>query len=133
MRQVPFWEEGFDELDEFAMRYEVGVLPLFDKDYRTEFFDFYQVTPRGAKLIPAEGSFEEAIWEVSGASRGEPIARKAEALFGRPKRMTVFDDDSRLRDELGGRRGLSPFFFVFGILFCEYERFTLCFLSGSNN
>ena len=47
--------------------------------------------------------------------------------------MTVFDNNVKLREELEGPDGLSPFFFVFDLMFCEYGEYTLCFISGSNN
>ena len=46
----------------------------------------------------------------------------------------VFDGATAdLCEALGGRRGLSPFFFVFDMMFCEYPECTLCFMSGTNN
>ena len=45
----------------------------------------------------------------------------------------VFDDLSRIIDELEGPDGLTPFFFVFDVVFAEYEDFILCFINGSNN
>ena len=71
--------------------------------------------------------------EVSGYDVWRSIAEETERLFGLPKRVMVFDDDNALREELGGRKGLGPFFFHFGIMFCEYEGFTHCFISGTNN
>lgn len=127
------WHEKLDLLDELAMGYEVAVIPLYEKDYLKEFYDFYRIKNRKAKLIPSEEGFEETLKGVSGEYRWEEIAEETERLFGLPERVTVFDDDTKLRDALGGRRGLSPFFFVFDMMFCEYGEFTLCFLCGSNN
>lgn len=45
----------------------------------------------------------------------------------------LFDDVSGIIDELEGPDGLAPFFFFFDLMFCEYDDFTLCFMSGSNN
>ena len=121
------------ELDELAMRYETAVQPLLAEDYVKEFYDFYRIRDRKRKLIPSEDIFEQALMEVSGYDVWRPIAEETERLFGLPKRVMVFDDDNALREELGGRKGLGPFFFHFGIMFCEYEGFTLCFISGTNN
>lgn len=121
------------ELDELAMGYETAVQPLLAEDYVKEFYDFYRIRNRKRKLIPSEDIFERALMEVSGYDVWRPIAEKTESVFGLPKRVMVFDDDADLREELGGRRGLGPFFFVFGIMFCEYDGFTLCFISGTNN
>lgn len=120
-------------LNDVAMEYEVAVVPLFEEDYRKEFYDFYEIKNRDAKPIPAEEGFEETLKSMSGEFRWEAIAEKTESLFGLPARVTVFDDDADLREELGGPDGLSPFFFVFDLMFCEYEDHTLCFLCGSNN
>ena len=127
------WNEKLDRLDELAMGYEVAVIPLYEEDYLKEFYDLYEIKNRKPKLIPAEEGFEEMLRAVSGEYRWEEIAALAKRFFGLPRRITAFDDDAKLRDALGGRRGLSPFFFVFGMMFCEYCGFTLCFLSGTNN
>ncbi len=127
------WFDELDQLDDLSMGYEVAVIPLFAEDYLKEYYDFYKIKNRKPKLIPSEEDFDGALREVSGEYRWEAIAEKAKSLYGLPTRVMVFDDDTQLRESLGGRRGLSPFFFVFGMMFCEYEGFTLCFLSGSNN
>ena len=129
----PGWDERWSQLDEFAMSYETAVIPFSPGDYLTEFYDFYRIKGRKPTLLPAADSFYEALRQVSGDRVWKPIAEKTESLFGLPSRVMVFDDDARLREALGGRRGLSPFFFVFGLMFCEFEGFTLCFLSGTNN
>jgi len=117
-----------------AMEYEVAVIPLFEEDYLNEFYDFYEIKNRKLKLAPSEGDFNESLKNLSGEYRWESIAGKAKSLFGLPARMMVFDGDTGgLRDKLGGCKGLSPFFFVFDLLFCEYGGFTLCFICGSNN
>lgn len=120
-------------LDELAMRYETAVQVLPGAGYLEAFLDFYEVKNRGQRLVPAEGSFREALREVCGDEVWEPIARQTEALFGTPERVTVFEDDAALRDELEGPEGLGPFFFLFDLVFCEYGPFTLCFISGTNN
>lgn len=127
------WNEKLGVLDDLAMGYEVAVIPFYEKDYLPEFYDWYRIKDRKAKLVPSEDGFEETLRDVSGEYRWEAIAEKAKDFFGLPCRVMLFDDDARLRDELGGPRGLSPFFFVFGMMFCEYEGFTLCYMSGSNN
>ncbi len=129
----PKREKQWEQLDELAMTYEVAVIPFCEENYLKEFFDFYRIRNRSTKLVETEEGFDESLRDVSGEYRWEEIARKARDLFGLPRRILFFDEDSRLRDELGGRRGLSPFFFVFGMMFCEYEGFTLCFMSGTNN
>ena len=129
----PKREEQWEQLDELAMAYEVAVIPFCEEDYLKEFYDFSRIRNRSPMLVETEEGFDESLRDVSGEYRWEEIARKARDLFGLPRRILFFDEDSRLRDELGGRRGLSPFFFVFGMMFCEYEGFTLCFMSGTNN
>ena len=127
------WDPRFDELDDFAMGREVSVLPLFETDYLTEFYDFYRIRQRTARLIPSGDDFTESLRLVAGDGRGQAVAQKAESLFGLPRRVMIFDDPTAIRDELEGPEGLAPFFFVFDMMFCEYEDFTLCFMSGTNN
>ena len=129
------WKDKLRLLDDLAMVYEVAVIPLYEKDYLTEFYDFYRIRNRSWKLVPSELGFEDSLREVSGEYRWEEIAEKAKAYFGLPVRIMGFEDGapSDLREALGGRRGLSPFFFVFDMMFCEYEGFTLCYMSGTNN
>ena len=129
------WFETLRPLEELAMGYEVAVFPLFAQDYLQEFYDWFRIRDRDrrAKLIPSEEGFEASLKAVSGEYRWEAIAEMAKRLYGLPSRVMVFDDDRRLRDALGGPRGLSSFFFVFDMMFCEYGDFTLCFLSGTNN
>ena len=127
------WYEKLQQLDDLAMGYEVAVIPLFEEDYLNEFYDFYKIRTRKSKLIPSEEGFEASLKTVSGEYRWESIAEMAKNLYGLPTRVMFLEDNPKLRDELGGRRGLSPFFFVFDMMFCEYGDFTLCFMSGSNN
>lgn len=51
-------------------------------------------------------------------------------LFPAENYLDAFYDYYKIRGRL---HRLAPFFFVFDLMFCEYEGFTLCFLSGSNN
>ena len=129
------WKDKLRLLDDLAMVYEVAVIPLYEKDYLTEFYDFYRIRNRSWKLVPSELGFEDSLREVSGEYRWEEIAEMAKELYGLPKRIMGLEDGapSDLREALGGRRGLSPFFFVFDMMFCEYEGFTLCYMSGTNN
>ncbi len=120
-------------LDQVAMEYEISVIPLFEEDYLREFTELFRIRSRGQKLVPAPEGFAAALRDLSGDDAWQPIADKTNRLFGMPKRVCVFADDEALRRELDRRRGLGPFFFLFDMLFCEYEGFTLCFLSGTNN
>ena len=133
MDAAKHWRKEFDALDDLAMEHEVAVIPFFETDYLQEFYDFYEIKQRGAKLAPCQAGFEEALRDVSGEHRWEAIAQKAKELFGLPNRGMVLDDAKSLKGELEGPEGLAPFFFVFDMMFCEYEDFTLCFMSGTNN
>ena len=125
--------EKVDKIYDLAMEYEVAVIPFFEEDYLEEFLDFYEIKTRDLKLIPEEGSFDEALRDVCGEYRWEVIAEKAKRLFGLPDRIMAFEDMTDLKEELEGPDGLAPFFFVFDLMFCEYEGFTLCYMSGTNN
>lgn len=127
------WYNEFDRLDDLAMGYEVAAIPLFESDYLREFYDLYEIVNRKARLTCAEESFEQVLLDVSGAGRWEAVAQKTRELYGPPKRVMVFDDVVQLREELEGPSGLAPFFFVFDLMFCEYDGFALCFMSGTNN
>lgn len=120
-------------LDELTMKLEVAVQAFSAENYLREFYDFYEINHKNAKLVPSALSFHEALRELCGDDAWHQIAEETERLFGTPERVTVFDDDRTLRDELEDPDGLAPFFFVFDLLFCEYEGFTLCFISGTNN
>ena len=120
-------------LDELSMFYEVSVQAFFSANYAEEFFNFYEIKNRNLKLIPSEFKFYESMRELCGYDRWKPVAEKTESLFGQPKRITVFEDTTSLFDELEGPDGLAPLFFVFDLMFYEYEGFTLCFISGTNN
>ena len=120
------------ELDDFSMKYEVAVHAFGTENYSEEFFDLYEIKNRTPEPMALPDSFIEIAVERCGEFC-LPVAEKAVSLFGEPKRVTVFDNDSALKEELEGALGLAPFFFVFEILFCEYEGLTICFISGSNN
>ena len=121
------------QLNELSMVYETSVRMFSAKDYLQEFLDLYEIKNRDLKLIESPESFRGTLCEVSGSDVWQPIAEKAEELFGVPSRVMVFENDTALRSELEGPHGLGPFFFIFDIMFCEYEYYTLCFISGSNN
>ncbi len=125
--------EKIELLDKLAMEYEISVQAFGAEDYLREFYGFYEIKNRDHRLIPSPDTFYETLKEVSGDDVWEPIAKKTESLFGAPARVTVFEDITGLRDELEGPDGLAPFFSVFDLMFCEYEDFTLCYISGSNN
>ena len=122
-----------EELYELAMVYEVSVLALRADDYLNGFYDFYEIKDRDHKLIRSPYPFNEALRELSGDDVWQPIADMTLRLFGEPLDVKVFDDFTALTDELEGPDGLAPFFFVFDLMFCEYDSFTLCFISGTNN
>ena len=127
------WDARFDQIYESAMEQGTAVIPLFHEDFITEFYDFYRVRNRNGKVKPLPEGFVLGLREVCGVPYGDVIAEKAEELFGMPGRVTTFEDVKEVKEELEGPRGLAPFFFVFDILFAEYDGFTLCFISGSND
>ena len=126
------WDR-IEQLDELAMVHEVAVIPFSAGDYLDDFYDFFEIKDRGPRLTPSPESFRERLRELAGDGRWQPIAERAEEFFGTPWRVAEFDDDTALREELEGPDGLAPFFFVFDLVFCEYEDLTLCFMSGTNN
>lgn len=137
---MEFWKsfpaelsEKAARLDKLAMYYETAVQLFPGTGYLKNFYDFYEIKNREPKLIPTEGGFRETLREVSGDDVFTPIADLTEELFGTPERVLVFDDSASLCDELDGPDGLGPLFFIFGMMFCEYGGFTLCFMSGTNN
>ena len=125
--------EQWKQLNTLTMEYETAVIPFSAHGYLEEFYDYYEIQDRSPQLILSEYSFRDTLREVSGYDVWEPIAEKTESFFGTPKRVMVFDRMNELKDELEGSTGLAPFFFVFDLMFCEYEEFTLCFMSGTNN
>ena len=121
-------------LDDFAMYYETAVVYLEKEDYLEELCQFYFIKNRDLKLIPSPVDFYESLKEVSGDDCGELIAEKTESLFGLPKRVMILEDEKNLIHELEAcEDGWGPFYIVFDLMFSEYEGFTLCFISGTNN
>lgn len=125
--------ERLSVLNELAMVYETGVNLFSGMDYLKEFYDFYEIGSRMEKLIPSSCGFEKTLKDVSGDDCWKPIADKTKSLFGIPRRVMVFENVRNLQEELGGPDGLSPFYSVFDLMFCEFGDYTLCFISGSNN
>ena len=123
-----------DELHELAMDYGTAVIDWYTDDYLGEFYAFYEIRDKSAALVPYPVDFREALKITCGEYRWEQIAEKTESLFGLPKRILVFDNEKTVTEQLAmGEGGVGPFYFVFDLLFCEYEGFTLCFISGSND
>lgn len=123
-----------DELDELAMVYETAVIDFQADNYLQDFYDLYRIRNRDHKLIPSPDGFEEEMTACCGANRSGPILEKTVELFGVPKRVMIFEDEKRIVDQLEmGGRGFGPFFFIFYVMFCEYDNCALCFISGSNN
>ena len=121
-------------LDDFAMYYETAVLFLEEENYLEEFYHLFFFKNREQNLIPFEEHFLDAFMELCGSRGGKSIADKTESLFGRPKRMMVFENVAPVIEELeASSDGWGPFYSVFDLMFCEYEGFTLCFIAGSNN
>jgi hypothetical protein len=133
MHTDPSVEKRAAQLDRLAMRYETSVLALPSNDYLGAFYDFFEIKSREQACVPVREGFHGALREVSGSDVWQPIAEETERLFGLPVRVTALADLDSLRDEMDGPEGLGPFFFLFDLMFCEYEGFTLCFLSGTNN
>ena len=127
------WDKRWDEIKNFSMEYETAVIPFSATGYLEEFYDFYEIKDRNPALVPSETDFCGTLKEVCGDDVFGPIAEKTKSLFGLPQKVTVFNDNAGIKDELEGPDGLAPFFFVFDMMFCEYDDFTLCFMSGSNN
>lgn len=115
------------------MKYEVSVHAFSADGYLNEFYDFYEIRDRSHALAASLDSFREALKELCGDDVWLVIAEQTEALFGEPKLVEVFENSSAVIDELEGADGLAPFFFVFGLLFCVFDGFVLCFISGTNN
>lgn len=132
--------QDFDELirktedfNEFSMQYEVYAHVLKNTDYLVEFFDFYEICDREHSLIESTESFNDLMRNLAGDDVFLKIIEKSEALFGTFLSLKVFDDDEKIKEELEGPDGLSIFFFVFDLFFCEYDGFTILFISGTNN
>ena len=126
--------EKAGKLDDFTIDYGTAVLALPFADYCAEFCRFYRIGKPKFGLVPSPDGFRGTLREVCGYSVWEPIAEKTEEIFGVPDRVTVPDDVRKPLDRLemcGG--GLGPFYCMFDIMFCEYDGFVLCFMSGSND
>ena len=122
------------QLDDHAMEWNTAVMPLPAEDYLETFFDFYEIRDRDLSPVPCGGSLHDSMVMLCGEGRGEPVAEKAESLFGRPGRIMVFEDPGPLTRQLEmSEGGVGPFYFIFDLMFCEYEGFTLCFITGSND
>ena len=138
-RNIQPWDDDSPQgkaalLDDFAMYYETAVLYLKEEDYLEEFYQFFFFKNREQTLIPFEENFQDAFIELCGDRGGKNIADKTESLFGRPKRMMVFESVNTVMEELeASSDGWGPFYTVFDLMFCEYDGFTLCFIAGSNN
>ena len=132
----PFRKAIFDKTDilnEYAMDYEVTVVPFFSDNYLIEFYRFYKIKNRTRRLNASRQDFYKSMEDFCGSSRAEGIAERTKGLFGMPKAIRFFEEGSGITDELEGPKGLAPFFFVFDLLFLEYDGFTLCLLFGTNN
>ena len=128
------WDDRWRELNTFAMEHEIAVAPFTGADYLQEFLDFYEIrNSRDAKLVPSDGGLYKGLEDLAGEESGNAVAVETERLYGLPSGVSFFEDGKKLMEELEGPDGLAPFFFVFDIMFCEYDGFTLCFICGSNN
>ena len=125
--------EKVGELDKMTIELGVAVQAFSAKSFLKEFCDFYEIENIDYSVIPSPYSFHEALRELAGDDVWQKLADKTESLFGVPVSVKAFEDDRALTEELEGPDGLAPFFFVFDILFCGYEGFTLCFISGTND
>lgn len=137
--ESPAWPEDSPQgkaaiLDDFAMFYETAVMYLEEEDYLEEFCYYNFIQSRDLTLIPSDKDFYESLKEVSGDDPAGPIFEKTESLFGLPKRIMVLEEEQSVIRELEAcEDGWGPFYVVFGLMFCEYDGFTLCFISGTNN
>ena len=125
--------ENVDQLNRFAARYGAAVIAFPAEDWPEAFCDFYEIKNRNLKPVPSPDGFCGTLREVCGYDVWQPIAGRTESLFGLPRRVAVFEDAAALKDEMEGPDGLGPFFFIFDMMFCEYDTFTLCFISGSDD
>lgn len=121
------------QLGELTMENEVAVIPFSSGDYLNEFYRFYNIINRDQKLVPASDSFYEELKEIETYDTWREIIAQIKSNFGVPSGIKVFENLPALIKELEGPFGFAPFFFVDDLFFCEYEGFTLCFISGTNN
>ena len=120
-------------LNALTMKDEVSVQAFSADGYLQEFYDFYEINNRDQQLTAFDGTFGDAMREVFGDAVSITIAEQTRYLFGEPKCVKVFSDVGDVVGELEGEDGLAPFYIVFDLMFCEYDGFTLCFISGTNN
>ena len=125
--------EKAELLNGLTTRYGTAVTVLPAEGWAEAFCDFYEIKNRDLKAVPSPDGFCGTLREVCGYDVWQPIAERTESLFGLPRRVAVFEDDAALREEMEGPDGLGPFFFIFDMMFCEYDTFTLCFISGSDD
>lgn len=133
MTEISGADSRISELNELAMKYETSVMCFSAENYLEEFYDFFEIRNRDNEIKADSEGFHDSLKEVCGYDVWQPIAEKAESLFGLPEKIFIFSDASSIIEEMEGPDGLGPFFFIFDILFCEYEDITLCFISGTNN
>ena len=120
-------------LNDLTMKYEVAAHAFSADRYLNEFEDFYEIKNRNHRLIPSSLPFYDALKELCGDDCFRQIAEMTEIMFGKPKSVMEFENIRPLIDELEGPDGLAPFFFVFDLMFCEFDELTLCLISGTNN
>ena len=121
------------KLGNLAMECEVAVIPFSSGGYLGEIYRYNNIRNRDQKLIPASDSFRAELKELGSYDGWREIIEQTKGCFGMPNDIKVFEDAPVLINELEGPFGLAPFFFVDDMIFCEYDDFTLCFISGTNN
>ena len=130
---APVVLEKIWQLDDLAMGHEVAVIPFSSGNYLEEFYRFYKIRNRTHKLVSASDAFRGELKELATYDGWREIIKKTKGFFGEPLDIKLLENASALINELEGPLGLAPFFFVDDLIFCEYEDFTLCFMSGTNN
>lgn len=120
-------------LNALTMKDEVSVQAFSADGYLQEFYDFYEINKRDQQLTAFDGTFGDAMREVFGDAVYITIADQTRYLFGEPKCVMIFDDPAAVIGEMEGEEDLAPFYIVFDLMFCVYDGFTLCFISGTNN
>lgn len=120
-------------LNALTMKDEVSVRAFSADGWLQEFYDFYGINKRDQQPTAFDGTFGDAMREVFGDAVSITVAEQTRYLFGEPKCVMIFDDPAAVIGELEGEEGLAPFYIVFDLMFCEYDGFTLCFMSGTNN
>ena len=120
------------QLNDFTMKYEAAVIPFSADGYLEEFFDFYKMKRRDHGVTRFSRSLEKTLKSYGGDDCAGPITREIKKTFGLPLDVKVFVNSTYSLHEFEDGDNLTPFFFVFDIVFCEYENFTLCLIFGSN-